>query len=188
MIGSSINACFQCGYCLQSNPFHKLLFSHKVSMIVLNLYRKKGDMKLVKSGGSRGASKGLPGGRPHRLGDFVADGSEVSSHIDGDSLIEKKVALRITISMQPDIVALQTWHSSISFTTSSSASANCFAKGCTKESVEEKFKTLPARMHLFWQVLRPSREQGRSCCLCCQSPSPPQSNDVPSLEKCAQTK
>ena len=149
---------------------------------------EKGDMKLVKSGGSRGASKGLPGGRPHRLGDFVADGSEVSSHIDGDSLIEKKVVLRITISMQPDIVALQTWHSSISFTTSSSASANCFAKGCTKESAEEKFKTLPARMHLFWQVLRPSREQGRSCCLCCQSPSPPQSNDVPSLEKCAQTK
>ena len=83
--------------------------------------------------------QGLPGGRPHRLGDLVRDGPEISSHVDRSSLGGRKV-LRITISMQPDdIVTFEqvflTWHSSISFTTCSSASASCLAKGCTTESV-----------------------------------------------------
>ena len=139
--------------------------------------------------------QGLPGGRPHRLGDLVRDGPEISSHVDRSSLGGNKV-LQITISMQPDDIVTfeqvcQTWHSSISFTTCSSASASCLAKGCAAESIEDKFKkilqvkTLPARRHLFWQVLQPSTERGRNCCPCCRPPSPPQSKD---LEKNAPTK
>ena len=45
--------------------------------------------------------QGLPGGRPHRLGDLVRDGPEISSHVNRSSLEGRKV-LRITISMQPD--------------------------------------------------------------------------------------
>ena len=49
---------------------------------------------------SRGARRqGLPGGRPHRLGDLIPVGPEISSHVDRSSLVGKKV-LRITISMQ----------------------------------------------------------------------------------------
>merc|ERR1712055_1054866 len=82
MIGSSINACFQCGYCLQSNPFHKL------SMIVLNL-------------------------------------------VDGLIALE---TLSLTGLKYPPTSTGTPWHSSISFKTSSSASANCFAKGCQDAS------------------------------------------------------
>merc|ERR1711934_1281421 len=88
MIGSSINACFECGYCLQSNPFHKLLFSHKVSMIVLNLV---------------------------------------------DGLIALETLSPAGLKYPPTSTGTP-WHSSISFTTSSSASPNCFAKGCQDAS------------------------------------------------------
>ena len=46
---------------------------------------------------------------------------------------------------------------------------------------------LPARLHLFWQVPPPSKEQGRNCCLCCQPLSPAQGKDVLSFGgKCEQ--
>ena len=50
--------------------------------------------------------QGLPGGRPHRLGDLVRDGPEISSHVNRSSLEGRKV-LRITISMQSGIVTFE---------------------------------------------------------------------------------
>ena len=166
--------------------------------------QKKGDIKVLGRYQARGAQNcrskgpelGLPCRRPHRLGDLVSDGPVVASHVHRRSLVGKKVlqsnaAWYVVIFERKKTfanLALQHFLQDLLLSLSKLLGQRLHSRvNIGKPNFWEQQNILlvntllPARLHLFWQVPPPSKEQGRNCCLCCRPLSPAQGRDILSL-------